>query len=223
MRTLSELIFDENAWTMINEWISKSETEVQVLKNKRAAGEEALLQLQITNKSTLGAITLESSGLLIDKGWVRILGSGSQMSQGSILSWNGFTNQGLRNSLEGGLIIGYDVVGGFFAINNGAFDKTSRNVYYFAPDTLEWENTEKGYTDFLYWTLFGDLDKYYRSFRWNGWEHDVKKLTIDEGIMIYPYLWTQQSNDINKCHKEVGSIREIWELQNEYLRQLKGE
>jgi len=36
----------------------------------------------------------------------------------------------------------------FFALDTGRFGQTG-HVYYFAPDTLEWESTELAYSGFL--------------------------------------------------------------------------
>lgn len=42
------------------------------------------------------------------------------------------------------------------------------HVYYFAPDTLEWESTELAYSGFLNWLAEGDFGLFYQSFRWEG-------------------------------------------------------
>ena len=52
-------------------------------------------------------------------------------------------------------LIADDAAGGYFAINGGGLDGTPGNVFYLPPDTLEWEDCEKGYGDFLHWALVG--------------------------------------------------------------------
>ena len=59
---------------------------------------------------------------------------------------------------------------------------------YFAPDALEWEEMQFGYSGFLRWCLDGDLDLFYKGFRWAGWEREVAALPGDQGFMIYPFL-----------------------------------
>ena len=59
--------------------------------------------------------------------------------------------------------------GGYFALNGGGLDGTPGNVFYLPPDTLEWEDCEKGYGDFLHWALVGDLQLYYYNLRWQNW------------------------------------------------------
>lgn len=220
-RELKELIFKkESAWNMIQEWITKAENQVEVLSNRRDDGEKTILQLQVTNKSTMGAIALECGGLLIDQGWLRILASGNENISGSLLSWNNLDEKQNEFPIQGALIVAYDVVGGFFAINAGAFNGNIKNVFYFAPDILEWEDTEKGYTDFIYWALYGNLNLYYETFRWSGWQSDIKRLSGSEGISIYPYLWTKQGRNIEKCLKKPVPMEEIWGINNEFVRQL---
>ncbi|RUT44535.1 DUF2625 family protein [Paenibacillus anaericanus] len=210
MRDLSELIFEDNAWAMIQDWIRDSQAKIHILENTRAEGEEALVHLQITNKSTMGAIALECGGLVVDHGWLYILGSGHPEIFGSLI------NNKHLSLLEEGFVVAYDVVGGIFAINTGGFDNSSRNVFYFAPDTLEWEDTGKGYTDFIYWVLHGDLNKYYESFRWSNWLDDVNVLTSDQGISIFPYMWTTQGQDIENSFKKAIFIKEIWGIQSDF-------
>lgn len=67
----------------------------------------------------MGAIVYETGGLLIDHGWLRILGSGHARLPRSIASWNqGRTIFGDVDP-PGYLLVADDVVGGLFAINGG--------------------------------------------------------------------------------------------------------
>jgi hypothetical protein len=219
MKKLEELIFKkDNAWGLIQDWIEEAENQVEVLPANRIEGEKTLLQLQITNKSTMGAMVLECGGFLIDKGWLRILGSGNDNISGSLLSWNNLDGTEIEFPMGKAMIIAYDIVGGFYAINAGEFGSSFNSVFYFAPDTLEWEDTEKGYTDFIFWALNGDLNLYYEAFRWKGWEDDVKRLSGSHGISIFPYLCTKEGKDIEKCSKPAVPMRELWGIQNEFVK-----
>lgn len=47
------------------------------------------------------------------------------------------------------LLVADDILGGFFAINGGAFDGKAPNVFYCAPANGEWEDTQLGYSQFF--------------------------------------------------------------------------
>jgi hypothetical protein len=221
MRKIEELIYeDESAWPMIKEWISEAQNQVEFLTNNRVEGEKTILQLRVTNKSTMGAIALECGGILVDNGWLRILGSGNERISGNMLSWNNLDGTEIEFPLRGAMVIAYDIIGGFYAINAGGFSSNIKNVFYFAPDSLEWEDIEMGYTDFINWALNGDLNLYYKSFRWIEWESDIKKLSGDQGISIFPYLWTKEGKDIEMCSRRAVPMMELWGIQNQFANQV---
>ncbi len=115
--------------------------------------------------------------------------------------------------------MGCDVVGGFFALNGGAFDGPPGNVFYFAPDALKWEDTKGGYTAFLAWVITGDLELFYKGSRWQGWQQDVAKLKGDQGISVYPFLWAAQGGSIEKRSRRPVPMKELWGSQMEMRRQ----
>lgn len=51
--------------------------------------------------------------------------------------------------MPGYLLVADDILGGFFAINGGAFGGKACNVFYYAPDSGEWEDTQLSYPRFL--------------------------------------------------------------------------
>jgi len=76
-RPLKELInLEEPGWKIVQEWIDQAKNHVEVLPPSSPQREEALFETQVTSRSPLGAIVYDSGGLLIDHGWIRILGSG---------------------------------------------------------------------------------------------------------------------------------------------------
>jgi hypothetical protein len=75
-RELRELVNqDEPAWPLVQKWISEATNPVEVLPTGPVRS-EALLATQVTTRSPMGAIIYETGGLLVDHGWVRVLGSG---------------------------------------------------------------------------------------------------------------------------------------------------
>lgn len=71
------------------------------------------------------------------------------------------------------------ILGGFHAINAGNLGSAIVNVFYLAPDTLEWEDLELKFSDFLYWIFTGNINKFYEYFRWSGWQDEVKYVLGD--------------------------------------------
>ncbi len=220
-RDIDELIFNEGtAWEFLTDWIAKANNQTCVLEPQDDRGKAILGTLQITNKSTLGAIVLQTGGILIDDGWLKILGAGNKKICGDILTWNGFEGTKIKHRVEGALIVAYDVIGGFFAINGGAFSGPIKQMYYFAPEKLEWEEMEFGYTDFINWAINGDLLLFYKCFRWDGWKKDLLNLKSDQGFGFYPFLWTKEASDIDKVHRSNIPIEEIWGFQQDILKQM---
>ena len=76
MRTLAELInTDDPAIAKIREWMRDATNPCELLPPSQQR-EEVLVQTQVTTRSTMGAIAYETGGILIDGGWLRLLGSG---------------------------------------------------------------------------------------------------------------------------------------------------
>jgi hypothetical protein len=192
MRQLHELLERQDpAWPEVESWIQEATNAVELLPPSEPARGEALLASQVTTRSPMGAVIYETGGLLIDHGWLRVLGSGHPRLPRSLPGWN----HGRSSRGDGGpppfLLIADDVLGGFFALNGGRFAGKVGVVWYGAPDSLEWESLDATYTVFLQWCLSGDLAGYYASQRWPGWEEEVSRLAGDQGYTIYPPLCTQ--------------------------------
>lgn len=68
----------------------------------------------------MGAITFFTGGILIDNGWIRILGSGNDKLNRIIASWNKGKTISKFGEQPKYLLVADDVVGGMYAINAGA-------------------------------------------------------------------------------------------------------
>lgn len=134
-----------------------------------------------------------SGGIIIDN-WIRIYGCGEL----NVAEKNMLYNQ----KKVVGILIGEDVLGGLFGLKNNV-------VYYFAPDTNEWECLELYYTQFLYWLINNseDINKFYESFRWRTWKEDCQTIKLSEGYSFYPLL--QMDMDIEQRNRKVISIDEL--------------
>lgn len=216
-RTLPELInTQEPAWELVSQWIREAKNKVQVLPKTPARADSALLAAQVTTRSPMGAIVYETGGLLIDDGWLRVLGSGSPALNRTLMSWNQGKPAGL-------LLIADDALGGFYALNGGAFGpETLGKVFYFAPGTLRWEATNKTYSEFLLFCFSGDLGAYYRGLRWPGWQQEVGALSGTEGFVCYPYLFTKEGKNPAKDKRNAVPVQELWSFGQSMQQQLTG-
>lgn len=135
-QSLEELIHrDDPAWPLVQEWIAKATRPVEVLPPSADAG-ASLVALQVTTRSPMGAIVLETGGILVDHGWIRILGSGHPRLPRSLPGWNAACGPG-TSDMPPFLRVADDAIGGFFALNGGHFGPGGPNVWYFSP----WKTT----------------------------------------------------------------------------------
>jgi hypothetical protein len=207
-------------WPELRAWLAAAKNRVEVVPIERAAGEAALERAQVTARSTMGALALETGGLVIDGGWLRLYGAASARVPGGLAGWNGFGEPALANPAPHGFcLVAHDAVGGFFAVDGGAFSQKPGHVFYFAPDTLEWEDLGRGHTDFVRWAIDGDLARFYENARWDGWQDAVAALAPERGFSIYPPLWTVEGKTGPVSRRPVP-MTELWALQVEFRRQL---
>lgn len=213
----------ESAWPTVQGWISEASNSVEVLPPDDARKEQALRDTQVTVRSPMGAIVYHTGGLLVDRGWLRFLGSGNSKLLRSLPHWNRGRSTDEVGKSHGFWLVADDVVGGFFALNGGAFPGPTGEVFYFAPDTLCWEPLSGlGYSDLLIWSFSSKLGRFYESMRWPGWESEVPGLSGDQAFSFYPFLWTKEGKDIAKCSRMPCRVDEVFSLNViEFPRQLQ--
>ena len=222
MRTLEELINkEEPAWDLIQEWLQEAINSYEVLPRDAKRAETELLNAQITTRSPMGAILYETGGILINGGWIRLLGSGCERLDRGMFQWNKgktFEHYGQPPAF---LLVADDILGGFFAINGGAFGQDDLGqIYYLAPDTLSWEPMNCGYSEFVCWTLEGDIDLFYEPYYWEGWQEEVPKLNGNQVFSFFPFLWTKEGQQIEAVSRKVVPIEESYRLTMDMQRQL---
>jgi len=78
LRSLQELIDRKDpAWPLVQAWVAEATNSVEILPPPDGGTRErALLAAQVATHSPMGAIIYESSGVLVDDGWSRLLGAG---------------------------------------------------------------------------------------------------------------------------------------------------
>lgn len=213
LKELHELISQEDpAWPLVQQWVAEATNSVEVLPPPdNATREQALLATQVTTRSPMGAIIYESGGILVDHGWLRILGSGHPRLARSLPRWNFGRSIFVSGQQPPFILVADDVVGGFFAIDGGGFGLERGKVCYHAPDTLTWENTEKSYSDFLVWCFRGDMAKYYETMRWPSWREELRAVSGDQMFGIYPFLSASGPPIGERSRKPIG-IAEVYDL-----------
>lgn len=224
MKQIHELINREDpGWPLVQQWIADATNPVEVLaRPDDKTREAALVATQVTTRSPMGAVIYETGGILVDHGWLRILGSGHPRLPRTLPGWNfgrSFSKSGQQPAF---VLCADDVAGGFFAIDGGGLEIEVGKVCYFAPDTLAWENTELGYSAFLTWCFQGDLAKYYETQRWSGWENDSAALPGDQVFNFYPLLAAFMNEPaVDDRSRRPVSVAEIYELAVGYAGERK--
>ncbi|BCY10558.1 hypothetical protein L3i22_056460 [Actinoplanes sp. L3-i22] len=171
---------------------------VEILPADPRRADAELHQVQVTTRSWLGAVVHRTGGIVIDHGWLRVLGSGSEVRDLAALSQ---ANEGVG----GAVLVAQDVLGGQFAW-------THEGVEYFAPDSLGWENLDCGYGEWLASMLGGGMTAFYETLRWPGWEREVAACGLDQAINVFPPLWTAEGKDITAASRRPIPMTEAMSL-----------
>jgi hypothetical protein len=202
MRAITELVDVANpSWPLLIGDLASSFTGCVVLPPDPDRCRATLLQLQVTARSPLGAITLNTGGILVHDGWLRVYGGsgGGPAGLPSMAEVNGFPDPVEPGwSPSAGLIVAHDVLGGVFALNGMAPEQHGRpgvpgGVVYFSPLTLTWQEMEMGHGQWLTWLLDGGAAGHYHDVLWPTWRTEVAELGLRDGITVYPFLWSQEA------------------------------
>jgi hypothetical protein len=169
----------------------------------------------MTTRSFLGAMASECGAILLDNGWLRLFGAGA----------DGVPGIDQINGLAGGppasfIAIGFDVLGGRFAINGGGLPAEPGEVCYWGPDTLSWAGLGPKHGPFLEGMFGGALASFYEDLRWPGWEAEVAALAPDQGISAYPPPFTVEGKDLGAASRRPVPFVELYDFYNEAARQL---
>lgn len=213
MRTIEELTAsDEPAFPLVQEWVTASKLVVEILEPSDARA-DVLVGLQVTTRSPMGAIAYETGGILIDHGWLRVLGAGHPKLRRNIVDWNSGRSAGY-------LLVADDVLGGFFAVNGGGLGSDPGSMYYLSPDTLKWEPLSIAYSEFILWALSENLESFYDGLRWPDWKSEVAVVTGDQCFNFYPFLWTKEGS-VESSSRKVISIDEQFAFNADAIKQFE--
>ncbi|WFE54747.1 DUF2625 family protein [Micromonospora sp. WMMD1155] len=201
---------EQSAWAEVSALVAAAPYPVEVLPADPQQAAACLAALEITTRSWLGAVVANSGGLVIDHGWLRVLGGG---------------HDGLPDVAAeivpgaGRLVVAFDVMGGQFAWLQ-AEPAARPTVHYFGPEDLAWQNLELGYGDWLEAMLTGALTGFYEGLRWPGWEAEVANVALDQGISALPTPWTREGKDLSAVSRKLIPLAELVSVHQDAARQL---
>lgn len=221
IRSVAELTnVDFPAWTdLVEGWIVEATVAVEVLPVDRNAASRSLHALQVTTRSPLGALAYSCGGILVEHGWVRILGGGHE-DLPSIPEATGLGEPTVGSRPVPYVIVGYDVLGGRFAIDGGGLGLAQGKVCYWAPDTLSWEATDLGHGDWLYACLNGMGEQFYSDWRWDGWAEEIAGVPPVQGMSWYPPPFTKEGKDLAAVSRRPVPFTELIGLYDDAAMEL---
>ena len=162
-----------------------------------------LKEVYLFNEETLFGVVLSKTGGIVIDDWIRIYGSGKY----------DFCKKNTSLSEWGALIIAEDIVGGLFSLDSNGI------INYFAPDSLQWESLDIKYSQLIQWAVIKErVDKYYETFRWDGWAEDSAMLSSTQCIICIPPLWTKESK--TGFSTKTAPMHEILGLQLAFSKEL---
>jgi hypothetical protein len=221
MRPLDQLINTADpGWPLVQGWIKSAKNKVEILPVDTAKAKDALYKTQVTTRSPMGAIVYETGGILIDDGWIRILGSGNEKLNRTLPDWNKGKSFKEFGDSAPFYLIADDAIGGFYMLNGGGLGKDLGKVYYISPDNLEYEPLDITYSDFLDFCFNTDLNDFYRNLRWMNWRDEVSKLDGNKVFNFFPPLFTKEGKDFTKNHKSIVPVGEQYSLMMSFRKQL---
>lgn len=115
------------------------------------------------------------------------------------------------------LLVAYDVFGGLFVVKD--YQAGGNQIWYFAPDTMDWENLKITYQNFIEWVCTNEISLFYADFPTEYVRQSFVRIEDDDVLHIYPYLWSKEYKNVNPSINVI-SFRELFELNQDIYRQL---
>jgi hypothetical protein len=188
-----------------------SKNQVVLLPADSTRARFTLSQMNLDPNSTLAAFAFNCGGMLVDHGWLRVLGSGCNQFDRGLADWNKGKN-GTSKDSSYYLLIADDVIGGFYGLQITPQTRLDAAiVHYRGPHDLIWSATGMRYSDFLRFCFMGQISEFYGDFRWKGWSEEIQSINERQVVSCYPLLWTREGKEL-KANRKVMPIQRLWEL-----------
>lgn len=139
------------------------------------------------DRSTNFGLLINECGGIVSNGVVRLLGSNRDPQFRDINLFN------IKFGSAGMIFFGDDIFGGIFAVNTGLFSENLGSIMYFAPDTLEWEDTELRLSELFAWLKDGDMAEFYGQFSAEEYEKlRAMNVPFNKVLSFYPPQWSAE-------------------------------
>ena len=198
-------------WNEIESLFKQSSNDIK-LERAEVENNDVIERLGIVEQSVLGQILINLDSIGVNN-YLRVLGGNEESG---IVSFNSKMKKYYHGNK---LIVAYDVWGGIFAIGNGDFGEDIRSMWYYAPDSLQWECLEINYAEFIAWACSKSIMEFYKSFLCDSIDVLIKEAQKEEAILVYPFLWSKEC-DIETANKKIVPIEEVVALNVEYEKKI---
>lgn len=170
----------------LGEKLLNGASHVEIIPPDKPCAEINSAYYQADGSTNFGLLITQSGGVIVN-GVVRLLGSNRDPQFRDINMFN------IKFGSAGMVFIGDDIFGGIFAVNTGLFSDNLGSIMYFAPDTLEWEDTELQLSGLFAWLKDGDMAGYYGQFSAEEYEKlRAMNIGFNEVLHILPPQWSAE-------------------------------
>lgn len=190
----------------LTEMLCSGKNHVEIIPVDAPCAEINSEYFQADASTNFGLLITQCGGVVVN-GVVRLLGSNRSPEYRDINLFN------IKLSTGGGCIfLGDDIFGGIFAVNTGLFSENLGSIMYFAPDTLEWEDTELQLSGLFAWLKDGDMAGFYGQFSEEEFERlRAMNVGFNKVLSIFPPQWSAEFNTEKHDVKEID-IYEYYRL-----------
>lgn len=170
----------------LSEMLLNGENHVEIIPVDASCAQINSEYYQADSSTNFGLLITQSGGVVVN-GVVRLLGSNRSDEYRDINMFN------IKFGSEGVIILGDDIFGGVFALNTGILPECVGKIIYFAPDTLEWEDTELQLSGLFAWLKDGDMAGFYGQFSAEEYEKlRAMNVKFNEVLHIMPPQWSAE-------------------------------
>ena len=190
----------------IKELLMSSERKIEIVENENSRSEAILEWANVPETQDLAAVVTHTEVITVDD-WIHVLGHGKGADGQTIFKLSSLPEEDL---MYDALVVATDVLGGLFAICQKKTSNSYGDVFYLQPECLEWEATEFGYSEFLAWLAYDDLDAFYQEVRWEGWRDMSSHVGVDSAIRFTPDVWFAAC-DFSASPRQIVPFKDVLE------------